>query len=1000
MNSDASLSKKKRTLQVSPEKGLVWDTVFEVKKEDTVFPTIAICLESMTVQRCKEISDSVMLMFVKMDVLREIGLSTIKENKISNVICLEEMESMYPHLGSAWDGTVEDAYVLIAGLMKYKVLVTDKNVSSRASTLSLQVTNEKPFRLWWVTQYYVPDKAKRKREIDTCLENNLQSPLIDRVVLLNEMAECPVWCTPSKIEERVIGHRLTYQDVLREALTFPYDVVVVFANADICIDTASWRQLWDVDLTDVCLALLRYDVPDSGLKSEAKIFGPRADSQDTWVIRACDVKKRGEDILKSMDIRFGQMGCDNAFALEIFRKKFLVVNPCLSLKTYHYHNSGVRNYKREDVVNNPFFMYCNPTGFHDLEPVLTNLPVKHTVKPVAIERPVLGSGANQWIDRMNRKLEEGTRPWTSLQTVTPVPEQVMVLEGCFQNENGLCYDANKMYVGKGSRAQQKWSESEIKRIPVTIPSEQGLVIPFDTEVMKSRERYMLEYLSRVLRLRATANQSGDFLCPDQKEIVEALHMFQWETPQVPLIKYEPNIQVWHKSAAVMPVSENNMILTEDIEALRRACKQWNPVIQEFGGLDRIVIIQDDKVLTDELVTELEEVLEHAWNVRIVYSGKTSGERMWEQLRGAWGVIVGGGLGVEVSAWNWLLPKGAVVVEVNGSLPPNSKALHMSAVAGLEHRMVWSTQRDVILDEVWSEHERTKQAKEEVNENLPIVWLPRRDMEGYFAHAGDSFREMARLWAKKGLCRVKEHTAATQCWWGDVGAKGVLLYDRPNHDWRLAAPLIEREYSIALYGNPKPPMGDEKSHAWFFWPRRPELVEELVAEKVSEQSWSQRRPGPVFYGKIENRVQEKRRCTMDWSLACEKDCYVMSKGAETKYPLTHKEYLMKLASSRFGLCLAGYGYKCHREVECMAMGCVPVVAPEVDMDSYAEPPVEGIHYIRVQSPEEAHQRLSEIGEQEWTTMSQACRNWWVRNCSCEGSFQLTKRLVEEKNICVK
>ncbi len=84
---------------------------------------------------------------------------------------------------------------------------------------------------------------------------------------------------------------------------------------------------------------------------------------------------------------------------------------------------------------------------------------------------------------------------------------------------------------------------------------------------------------------------------------------------------------------------------------------------------------------------------------------------------------------------------------------------------------------------------------------------------------------------------------------------------------------------------------------------------------------------------------------------------------------------------------------------MAMGCVPVVAPEVDMDSYAEPPVEGVHYIRVQSPEEAHQRISEIGEQEWTTMSQACRKWWERNCSCEGSFQITKRLVE-KNLGVK
>jgi hypothetical protein len=313
---------------------------------------------------------------------------------------------------------------------------------------------------------------------------------------------------------------------------------------------------------------------------------------------------------------------------------------------------------------------------------------------------------------------------------------------------------------------------------------------------------------------------------------------------------------------------------------------------------------------------------------------------------------------------------------------------MSCIANLEHRFVNTTERDKVFDEIWSEYERTKEKQEE-DTNLPIVYLPRKDMEGYFAHAGDSFREMARLWAKRGYCRVKEHQTATHCWWGSVGAKGVLLYDRPNHDWRLSAPLPEKEYTLGLFGNPQP---TDKGKAWFFWPRRPELVEQIALEELP--TWSERITGPVFYGKIENRVQEKRRTKVDWSLACETGGYVMVKGAETKYALTHEEYLRKLSKARFGLRLAGYGNKCHREVECMAMGCVPVVAPEVDMDSYAEPPVEGIHYIRVQSPEEAHTRVKGIGEQEWMTMSNACRTWWKRNCSCEGSFALTKQLIEE------
>lgn len=168
---------------------------------------------------------------------------------------------------------------------------------------------------------------------------------------------------------------------------------------------------------------------------------------------------------------------------------------------------------------------------------------------------------------------------------------------------------------------------------------------------------------------------------------------------------------------------------------------------------------------------------------------------------------------------------------------------------------------------------------------------------------------------------------------------------------------------------------------------------------------------MFYGKTENKIQEKRRSAADWEKACAE--WVMVKGSETyrvvqgttitidhcpngQYPFTQSEYLLKLAGSRFGLCLAGYGYKCHREIECMAMGCVPVCAPEVDMDSYAVPPVEGKHYLRAASPEEARTKVEAMSKEVWEQMSAAGRAWWRENCSAEGSFALTKFLITNKN----
>ena len=199
-------------------------------------------------------------------------------------------------------------------------------------------------------------------------------------------------------------------------------------------------------------------------------------------------------------------------------------------------------------------------------------------------------------------------------------------------------------------------------------------------------------------------------------------------------------------------------------------------------------------------------------------------------------------------------------------------------------------------------------------------------------------------------------------------------------------MPESQWTKGLFGNPEP---TAKAQAWSFWARRPRFVEEIVTSGAAAASWSQRTRGLVFYGKIENRVQERRR-EGDWSSVC--DDYYMARGDTTPYPFTQKEYLMKLTEARFGLCLAGFGMKCHREIECMAMGCVPVVEATVDMTHYASPPVEGVHYLRIKSRETVKAQIAEITETAWSEMSAACREWWRVNASCEGFFKLTQRLA--------
>jgi hypothetical protein len=63
-----------------------------------------------------------------------------------------------------------------------------------------------------------------------------------------------------------------------------------------------------------------------------------------------------------------------------------------------------------------------------------------------------------------------------------------------------------------------------------------------------------------------------------------------------------------------------------------------------------------------------------------------------------------------------------------------------------------------------------------------------------------------------------------------------------------------------------------------------------------------------------------------------------------------------------------------------------------MENYANPPVEGIHYLRGQTPEELKEKMSAVNEEQWVKMSLSCQQWWKENASAEGSWRLTQKLI--------
>jgi hypothetical protein len=262
-----------------------------------------------------------------------------------------------------------------------------------------------------------------------------------------------------------------------------------------------------------------------------------------------------------------------------------------------------------------------------------------------------------------------------------------------------------------------------------------------------------------------------------------------------------------------------------------------------------------------------------------------------------------------------------------------------------------------------------------------IKIPKQPQQGIWRHANDSFRELAILYKKTNNDVNIELIDNGHCWLGN----NILLYDRPTQEW-FNRDLVNS--ILVLLGN-----GDINKEGqilkqnnlnvkpWIFWPRRPFILEKYL-ENNKIKSYDERTIESIFIGNIENNVQNKYRNTnVNWQSVLQ--VYHCTQGTQHKF--SQEEYLQQLANAKYGLCLRGYGSKCHREVELMGLGTVPIITESVCIDSYMDPPQENIHYIRCNNPENLKTMLSNISQEQWEIMSKNCYNWYQKNVHSKNSF---------------
>lgn len=319
---------------------------------------------------------------------------------------------------------------------------------------------------------------------------------------------------------------------------------------------------------------------------------------------------------------------------------------------------------------------------------------------------------------------------------------------------------------------------------------------------------------------------------------------------------------------------------------------------------------------------------------------------------------------------------------------NRKLLYKNKPVKFIHTHFNSTRFKTVNDFFIEQLKRAKYHRElaiiyRVINGMWLLNIPAQPREGIWNHKNDSFRELAVLYKTKNKDVDIVLNKSGHCWL----QPNILLYDRPTMEWFNKEVL---DTSLLLFGNgdknveiPKLKIMGIKGRSWIFWPRRP-IILEYVLNKIKYIKYSERKTETLFIGNYENSVQKKFRTDKDWkSVISEFHC-----TSGKKHKFTQQEYLMKLADAKYGLCLRGYGSKCHREVELMAFGTVPIITPDVSIESYMDPPLENTHFIRVNTPEELTNKVSTITQEKWEEMSKNCVEWYKKNVHSDNSWVST------------
>lgn len=195
-----------------------------------------------------------------------------------------------------------------------------------------------------IVNFYNHSRLERSKELNYALKKNLESKLFDRIIcFMTHDTQFPMDVDDLNDEDTIqfvqTFYKPTYKEMIEDCQERYGDRICVLSNLDIFFDdTLKLVNNINFDKNIVCLSRWEFNPKDNSSKRRSDEIC--SFSQDSWIFKS----NQKFSNIEEMHFTMGVPSCDGRISYLFKQNNLIPINPCLSIKSYHVHETGIRSY--------------------------------------------------------------------------------------------------------------------------------------------------------------------------------------------------------------------------------------------------------------------------------------------------------------------------------------------------------------------------------------------------------------------------------------------------------------------------------------------------------------------------------------------------------------------------------------------------------------------------------------------------------------------------------